>query len=101
MHAPTQRELFLVALLFIGLLTFSSTRLSSQGITRIDLYSIWHDIPPPSKGIGIPTLPSDMRLSWGTSKVPRTRIIAHIPGESFFVDVYLIYTHPSPRMDYL
>jgi hypothetical protein len=87
MHAPTQREFLLVALLFIGLLTFSSTRLSSQGFARIDLSSIWHDIPLPPKGYHVPSLPSDMRLSWGTSKVPRTRIIAHIPGECFFVNV--------------
>jgi hypothetical protein len=80
MHAPTQRELLLVALLFIALLTFSSTRLSNQGITRIDLSSVWHETPRPPKPSGIPTLPSDTRLSWGTSKVPRTRIIAHVPG---------------------
>lgn len=81
MHAPTQRELLLVSLLFIALLTFSSTRLSNQGLTRIDLSSVWHDTPRPPKPSGIPTLPSDTRLSWGTSKVPKTRIIAHVPGE--------------------
>jgi hypothetical protein len=81
MHAPTQRELLLVSLLFIALLTFSSTRLSNQGLTRIDLSSVWHEIPRPPKPSGIPTLPSDTRLSWGTSKVPKTRIIAHVPGE--------------------
>jgi hypothetical protein len=81
MHAPTQRELLLVSLLFIALLTFSSTRLSNQGLTRIDLSSVWHETPRPPKPSGLPTLPSDTRLSWGTSKVPRTRIIAHVPGE--------------------
>ena len=88
MHAPTQRELLLVSLLFIALLTFSSTRLSNQGLTRIDLSSVWNDTPRPPKPSGIPTLPSDTRLSWGTSKVPRTRIIAHVPGECV-LDVYL------------
>lgn len=81
MHAPTQREILLVSLLFIALLTFSSTRLSNQGLSRIDLSSVWHETPRPPKPSGIPTLPSDTRLSWGTSKVPRTRIIAHVPGK--------------------
>ena len=80
MHAPTQRELLLVSLLFIALLTYSSTRLSNQGLARIDLSSVWHEIPRPPKPSGVPNLPSDTRLSWGTSKVPRTRIIAHVPG---------------------
>jgi hypothetical protein len=80
MYAPTQRELLLVSLLFIALLTFSSTRLSNQGLTRIDLSSVWHETPQPPKPSGIPTLPSVTRLSWGTSKVPRTRIVAHVPG---------------------
>jgi hypothetical protein len=88
MHAPTQRELLLVSLLFIALLTFSSTRLSNQGLTRIDLSSVWHETPRPPKPSGLPTLPSDTRLSWGTSKVPRTRIIAHVPGECV-LDVHL------------
>jgi len=80
MYAPTQRELLLVSLLFIALLTFSSTRISNQGLTRIDLSSVWNEVPRPPKLSGIPTLPTDTRLSWGTSKVPRTRIIAHVPG---------------------
>ncbi len=88
MHAPTQRELLLVSLLFIALLTFSSTRLSNRGASRIDLSSVWHEIPPSPKPTGIPTLPSDMRLSWRNSKVPRTRILAHVPGECVS-DVYL------------
>lgn len=84
MHSPTQRELLLVVVLFIALLTFSSTRLSNQGLSRIDLSSIWHELPPPPKTYSIPTLPSDTRLSWGTSKVPKTRMIAHDPGEFVF-----------------
>ena len=100
MHAPTQRELLLVSLLFIALLTFSSTRLSNQGLTRIDLSSVWNEIPRPPKHSGIPTLPSVTRLSWGTSKVPRTRIIAHVPGE-LVLDVHLFKLTLLPRMDYL
>jgi hypothetical protein len=88
MHAPTQREFLLVALLFIVLLTFSSTRVYNQGLSRIDLSSVWHETPRPPKPSGIPTLPSVTRLSWGTSKVPRTRIIAHVPGECV-LDVHL------------
>lgn len=94
MHSPTQRELFLVAVLFITLLTFSSTHISHQGVSRIDLSSIWHDIPSPPKFSGIPTLPSDMRLSWGKGKVPRTRIIAHAPGEILYIFLSIVLTFP-------
>lgn len=100
MQGPTQREFLLVSLLFIALLTYSSTRLSNQGIARIDLSSVWHETPRPLKPSGIPTLPSVTRLSWGTSKVPRTRIIAHVPGECV-LDVRPFKLTLLPRMDYL
>ena len=83
-QAPTRRELLLVLLLFIALLTFSSRYVSYKPVSHIDLSSVWHDVPPTPKTYGIPTLPSDTRLSWRTNKVPRTKIIAHVPGESLF-----------------
>ena len=89
MHqAPTRRELVLVLLLFIGLLVFSSRFVSYKTLTHLDLSSVWHDVPPQPKTYSIPTLPSDTRVSWGTSKVPRTKIIAHVPGELSSSGIY-------------
>ena len=80
-QAPTRRELVLVLLLFTALLVFSSRFVSYKSLSHLDLSSVWHDVPPQPKTYSIPTLPSDTRVSWGTSKVPRTKIIAHVPGE--------------------
>jgi hypothetical protein len=90
--APTRRELLLVIILFIALLTFSSRYISYNTVSPVDLSSVWNDVPPTPKIDGIPTLPSDTRLSWRTSKVPRTKIIAHVPGESvsFDIDINLL-----------
>jgi len=80
-QAPTRRELVLVLLLFIALLVFSSRFVSYKSLSHLDLSSVWHDVPPPPKTYTIPSLPSDTRVSWGTAKVPRTKIIAHVPGD--------------------
>src|SRR5216683_3579942 len=95
-QVPTRRELLLVLLLFIALLAFSSRHISHRTLSRIDISSVWHDVAPPSKTYGIPTLPSDTRLSWRTSKVPRTKIMAHVPGESslFDIDTYHLIVEP-------
>jgi hypothetical protein len=95
-QAPTRRELLLVLLLFIALLTFSSRYISYKTVSHIDISSVWHDVPPTPKTHGVPTLPSDTRLSWRTSKVPRTKIIAHVPGESLFDINTKILSYSSP-----
>ncbi|KAI9465699.1 hypothetical protein BJY52DRAFT_1242022 [Lactarius psammicola] len=70
---PTHRELVLVA-------SFSPSDLSVP----------WHDVEPPLQSQGIPTLPSLSRLSWGSSKVPRTQIITHAPGWTMFDKMYIL-----------
>lgn len=96
-QAPTRRELVLVFLLFIALLLFSSRFVSYKSLSHIDLSSVWHDVPPQPETFTIPTLPSDTRVSWGTSKVPRTKIIGHVPGEhpSSDIDSTLMLTLPK------
>ncbi|KAI0301587.1 hypothetical protein B0F90DRAFT_1718463 [Multifurca ochricompacta] len=60
---PTQRELVLVGLLFVTLLTFFTTNKSYQELSHIDISTVWHDESPQ-----IPILPSNSRLSWGPSE---------------------------------
>ena len=81
---PTQRELVLVGLLFTTLLFLCSGNKSISELSRIDLSTVWHDASPPLHSQGIPILPSQSRLSWGSSQVPRTKIITHAPGTSPF-----------------
>jgi hypothetical protein len=79
---PTRREFALVVLLFVSLLFFFSGNFSRKGYSRVDLSTVWHDVSSLPKSSGIPSLPSSSRLSWGSSQVPRTRIIVHAPGVS-------------------
>ncbi|KAI0292532.1 hypothetical protein BC826DRAFT_1018526 [Russula brevipes] len=87
---PTRREFLLVVVLFVALLTFSSTNVSYKKLSRIDLGSVWQDVLPPPEGYSIPILPSDSRLSWGSSKVPRSKIIVHVPGWTIFDRMYIL-----------
>ena len=82
-QAPTRRELAL----FIALLVFPFNFVSYGGSSHLDLSSAWHDVFLHRPKHTIPTLPSDTRVSWGTSKVPRTKIIAHVPGEHSSSDI--------------
>ncbi|KAH9042482.1 hypothetical protein EDB85DRAFT_1915292 [Lactarius pseudohatsudake] len=85
---PTQRELVLVGFLFITLLVLFSGSRSYNELSRIDLSSV--DVSPPLQSQGIPTLPSLSRLSWGSSKVPRTKIVTHAPGWTMFDQMYIL-----------
>jgi hypothetical protein len=96
---PTQRELVLVGFLFIALLVLFSGNRSYKELSRVDLSSAWHDVSPPPHSQGIPTLPSLSRLSWGSSKVPRTQIITHAPG--MFLSAYILAYSPQFRMDHV
>lgn len=89
---PTKRELVLITLLFTTLLFLCSGNKSISELSRIDLSTVWHDVSPPLHSQGIPTLPSQSRLSWGSSQVPRTKIITHAPGTSPFVYIHTMLT---------
>ena len=89
MHAPpTHRELVLVGVLFISLLALFSGSKTYKDLSRIDLSAVWHDASPPLHSQGIPTLPPSSKLSWGSSKVPRTKIITHAPGASLLAYIF-------------
>ncbi|KAI9462639.1 hypothetical protein F5148DRAFT_1213251 [Russula earlei] len=80
---PTRRELILILILFIALFTFSTSNLSYESLPLVDIPLVQHVPPSP-----VPT--SLSRLSWGTSKVPQTQIIVHVPGWTIFDRMYIL-----------
>lgn len=85
---PTPREIFLLALLLVGLLTFSATvqpsNLSIPDLTKLraNLYPFEGDaaLPPPTFESQYSLQALHAPLSWGSGQVPQTEIVAHVPG---------------------
>ncbi len=85
---PTTREIFLLCLLLVGLLTFSTTikpsSVSEFAKLRGGIYTVEDDAEQaPStfqSQYSLQTL--SMPLSWGVGQVPETKIVAHVPGAS-------------------
>ncbi|KAI0249221.1 hypothetical protein BJV78DRAFT_1284120 [Lactifluus subvellereus] len=87
---PTRRELLIVLLLFVTLVSFFSGKISHKDFSHPDLSAVWDNLTPSSEPfVAIPPLPSNSRLSWESSKVPRTRIIAHAPGWTIYDKMYI------------
>ena len=109
---PTPREIFLLALLLVGLLTFSATvhpsNLSVPDLAKLgaSFYPFDDDAPPPP-----PTYESQFSLqtlhaplSWGSGHVPQTQIVAHVPGAPCSAicssdGVLTLLLHAFARMD--
>ncbi|KAJ7246408.1 hypothetical protein C8J57DRAFT_1360417 [Mycena rebaudengoi] len=77
---PTKREILLVCFLFaLVLLLFTP-------VTRHEFIAV----PAPVFPVASTANQNDYgRLSWGTSKVPQTTIIAHVPGWTIFDRLYI------------
>ena len=83
---PTPREIFLLCLLLIGLLTFSTTIKPSTvtDLTKIRSghYTIEDEVEEAPSTFeaqySLQTL--NVPLSWGLGQVPETQIVAHVPG---------------------
>lgn len=100
---PTPREIFLLALLLVGLLTFSATvqpsNLSVPDLAKLgaSLYPFEDDTPPPPS-----TFESQFSLqalhapvSWGSGQVPQTQIVAHVPGMCGSLVYYTLFVNSA------
>ncbi|PFH53395.1 hypothetical protein AMATHDRAFT_79208 [Amanita thiersii Skay4041] len=88
---PTPREVLFLAILFVFLLYFNSSRhppLHDLQVQNTD-YTINETLPSGN------TLQRDhpqslrTRLTWGKAVVPETKIIAHVPGWTIFDRLYI------------
>lgn len=83
---PTTREIFLLCLLLVGLLTFSTsikpTAVSDFAKLRSGIYTVEDEVEQaPSTFESQYSLQAlSMPLSWGLGQVPETKIVAHVPG---------------------
>ena len=81
---PTRRELVIVTLLLVFLLVFRSndhSSLSPQPSSPVGLSNNNSATPPGVLHTGSPQS-LRARLSWGTSPVPQTKVLGHVPGQS-------------------
>ncbi|KAF8073639.1 hypothetical protein FPV67DRAFT_1478736 [Lyophyllum atratum] len=91
---PTRRELLLLSLLFLFLLFVSrksdvqdartvSNPLTSFSRNASPLATSSNNLHPGNTQI------SDAHLSWGSSPVPQTKVLAHVPGWTIFDRLYI------------
>ncbi|KAF8158227.1 hypothetical protein B0H34DRAFT_797639 [Crassisporium funariophilum] len=86
---PTKREVLIVAVLLIALLFFSN---SSSATLPLSLGSSHDTLSSPNTPSADSHIPHsiDSQLTWGSSSVPETRIVAHVPGWTVFDRLYLL-----------
>ncbi|TFY62377.1 hypothetical protein EVG20_g6724 [Dentipellis fragilis] len=89
--APTQREIVLVVLLLTSLIFFfrNGTSVRHPTLDANFLDSEQASSHSEKSRLAIPPLPQNTRLSWGSESVPRTRIVAHVPGWTIFDKMYV------------
>lgn len=82
---PTRRELVIVTLLLVFLLLASSFRSDKQPSRPLHPYLGVdnNNISAAPAGVSHGGAPETLitRLSWGTSPVPQTKVLAHVPGQ--------------------
>ncbi|KIY69339.1 hypothetical protein CYLTODRAFT_393975 [Cylindrobasidium torrendii FP15055 ss-10] len=84
---PTRRELAFVILLAVAVLYFFSGVTTSHSSFPLEAFD--RDIVA-SHHTSAQTEPQQSRLSWGSSTVPETQVIAHAPGWSIFDKLYVL-----------
>ncbi|KAK7056614.1 hypothetical protein VNI00_002331 [Paramarasmius palmivorus] len=86
---PSGREVFLITLLLFSLLYFCNENSSRESLHFPSSQHLPSITPNVSYTTHIPNRETPTRLSWGSSRVPETKVIAHAPGWSMFDKLYL------------
>ncbi|KAJ7695740.1 hypothetical protein B0H17DRAFT_930445 [Mycena rosella] len=83
---PTRREILLLCLLFVGLyVIFPPTHHEFVSVPAPAVPSAPQRRPKaPNVSVVVEEHIYETRLTWGTSEVPQTKIIAHVPGELIY-----------------
>ncbi|KAF8887177.1 hypothetical protein BD779DRAFT_1528535 [Infundibulicybe gibba] len=86
---PTRREIVLVSLLLLCILFFTRHNYHPPN-NSIAADTLQPPSSPPVYPESRPRVSYDTRLSWKTSAVPETAILAHVPGWTIFDKLYIL-----------